>query len=73
MIEVDMEEARHLIVVADGVGVRTVIKMEHADGVDLLRQLTEFYGRIEFGKDPNAFEPPTKRGLMSRLFGRKAT
>lgn len=73
MIEVDLEEARHLILVADGVGIRTVLKMEHEDGVDLLRQLTEYYGRKEYGKDINDFEHPTKRGLMSRLFGRKAT
>ncbi len=71
MIEVDLEEPRHLILVADGVGIRTVLKMEHEDGTDLLRQLQEYYGRKEYGKNPNEFEAPTRRGLFQRLFGRK--
>lgn len=69
MIEVDLDEQRHLVIAVDGVGTRTVISLPHEDGHQLLHQLTEYYGRIEFGQGTD--EQATKPGLMARIFGRK--
>lgn len=64
MTEVDMEESAHLVIIADGVGIRTVVSMSHQDGFQLLNQLTEYYGRIEYG---NSDEQPKREGLLKRL------
>lgn len=67
MIEVDMDETRQLLIIADGVGTRTTLTIPHQDGFELLKQLTEYYGRLEFG---HSDETPTKQGLMARLLKR---
>lgn len=68
MIEVDKDEHRHCVIVVDGVGTRTVLSIPHADGVELLKQLTEFYGQIEYGHGTD--ETPKQEGLLARLFKR---
>jgi hypothetical protein len=70
-ISIDRDESSRLVVVVDGVGVRTVLDLGHADGVDLLRQLTDFYGTFELGLPENANkEELPKAGLLGRLLKR---
>jgi hypothetical protein len=72
-VTVDKDESSRLVLVFDGVGVRTVIDAGHADGVDLLRQLQDYYGTLELGLPENANkEELPKAGLLGRLLKRFA-
>jgi hypothetical protein len=67
------DETSHLVLAIDGVGVRTVLSIGHADGVDLLRQLQDYYGTLELGLPENANkEELPKAGLLRRLLKRFA-
>jgi len=68
MIEVEQENKKYLTVVIDGSGEtvdghRTVISLQHEQGLELHRQLTEYYGKLEGAKLERR-----RPGFFKRLF-----
>lgn len=68
MIAVDQDEKKYLCIVIDGSGEvveghRTVVSMQHEQGMELYRQLVEYYGRLEGVKLDRR-----KAGFFKRLF-----
>lgn len=49
MVNIDKEETRHLVIIVDD-GHRTVLSMEHVDGLKLLSDITAFYGALNVGE-----------------------
>ena len=64
MIEVDKEERHQLVILFDAPGIRHTVRVGHEDGVDLFKQMQEYYGNIIAGQTD---ETPTKEGLLSQL------
>lgn len=67
MIEVDQSNHKYLCVTIDGSGElpdghRTTISLQHEQGIELHRQLTEYYGRIEGAKIVEK-----RKGLIAKL------
>ena len=78
MLNVDMEETGHLVIILDD-GHRTVVSMAHQDGLQLLNQLTSFYGALNVGeaqpRDPQredqlaaGKQPPLRPGVVVRVW-----
>ena len=71
MIEVDLDEQRSVVIVVDGVGVRTVLSIGHADGIDLLRQLQNYFGTLELNLPENQDKDMVPRkGFFERILKR---
>ena len=67
MLEVEMDNKKYLCIVIESLGdtpegCRTVISIQHDQGLELHRQLTEYYGRLEGAK------MECKRGFFHKLF-----
>jgi len=67
MISVDMDTKDSVIIIVDD-GHRTTLTLAPQDGADLLNQLTEYYGVMEWGQGTD--EKPDKKGLLARLRAR---
>ena len=68
MIQVDADEKKYLCIIIDGSGEvveghRTVVSMQHEQGIELHRQLTAYYGTLEGAKMERR-----KAGFLKRLF-----
>ncbi len=65
-VEIDHTERRALVIAVDD-GHRTTITLQHQDGVELFKQIQEYYGRLEFGQGD---ETPDKKGLLARMIAK---
>jgi len=67
VITVDHDESRMLVIAAED-GHRTTLTLGHEDGVQLLQELTEYYGRLEYGHGTD--EQAKRKGLLEKLIDR---
>lgn len=67
MITIDYEEKRVLIIAVDD-GHRTTLSLQHQDGLELWKQIKEYYGILEYGQGTD--DKATEKGLFERIKNR---